>query len=84
MLFVELIALAGQRVDAALVVDQQLRAVEDHDVVLERHPLGVAVLKYSIEAVENSKIEMTAFFAFLQHSLRFSESTKHSSIVLKV
>ena len=44
MLLVELVALAREGVDAALVVDQQLRAVEDHDVVLEGHPFCVAVL----------------------------------------
>ena len=44
VLLVELVALAREGVDAALVVDQQLRAVEDHDVVLERHPFGIAVL----------------------------------------
>jgi hypothetical protein len=44
VILVEVVALSGQGVDAALVVDHQTRLVEDHDVVLERHAFRVSVL----------------------------------------
>ena len=49
VILVEVVALAGQGVDAALVIDHQTRFVEDHDIVLEWHPFGVSVLEFRFD-----------------------------------